>query len=144
MVNTNYVNTYDWVISFCRFKCVYVVVFVPFKLFSSKHGCHVLRMVDFGSVLGGCGKQKGIFTSGVLELLLVEGVRLPILPILDSYGMSRTTEQNVCNGRFTLWEWQIILPLIYLIVDINRIVAHPVRRGETSSLYPKLDSQHDP
>ena len=72
-------NTSGWVISCCRFKCVCVVVFVPFKLVFSKKGCHVLRMVDFGCVLGGCGKQKGIFLSGFLELLLVEGVRLPIL-----------------------------------------------------------------
>ena len=36
--------------------------------------------------------------------------------------------QDVCNGRFTMWEWQIILPLIYLIVDMIRTVAHPVRR----------------
>ena len=92
-------NTSGWVISCCRFKFVCVVVFVPFKLVFSKNGCHALQMVDFGCVLGGCGKQKGIFLSGFLELLLVEGVRLPIL---DSYGMSRTTEQNVCNGRFML------------------------------------------
>ena len=51
-------------------------------------------MVDFGCVLGGCDKQKGIFLSGFLELLLVEGVRLPILPILDSYGMSRGVIQS--------------------------------------------------
>ena len=87
-------NTSGWVISCCRFKCVCVVVFVPFKLVFSKDGCHVLRMVDFGCVLGGCDKQKGIFLSGFLELLLVEGVRLPILPILDSYGMSRGVLQS--------------------------------------------------